>query len=337
MGLSAVGSTKKQTLERIRSIMNQSNNYFLYKYSLDANLKQVSTRKGDFVIKLPMNDSNPRLHHCAFFSINGNLNTYEAHDNLALTFYPKACHSLVADPTKYVLEDNRGKRVTVSTNGDLPKTVLRCWPAFGQIGGAREIILVDDSCSIALNLLTQSLYTDGGEVDEYHQDNTTNYDLPLARLIAEILVQSLMDADVPIGIEGQEYTTVGRYVHSSGLSVCGQGRNNKFISISTGFIDYCGYTKVKIWTSLWLDDENSRNRRIYGPLEDIVYLPHYSSLSFGLAQNCSPEELMKTKDYLLSLHLSELRTKTSRMIKRLLLVTEPFFDRFANSFGLIEP
>ena len=241
----------------------------LFKYSYPDNPPPLSAVI-DYLVNLQKGKNNPTLHPCIFFAIDGKMNTYTAHDYLAITYYPRSCYQYNLPATKVKLEDNKGNDLTDVYYNDQLVNVPRCWPSFGQQGGAREVILVDDSKSVRLTPSSKvSSFQDGGETDEFHQDNSANYDIVTAVLIANIIVSALQIDEVTLrDVENDNRgSTIGSLRSHSGLTINGKLRNGKFISISSGFIVYGSSMRIKLWVSLWMDDEGTKRRHIYGPLE----------------------------------------------------------------------
>jgi hypothetical protein len=228
----------------------------LFKYSLLDNIQGLSATKNEYVVKLLKTTMDPTLHPCIFFAIDGNMNTYTAHDNLAITYYPRSCYRYDVDGMNAKLENNLGKDITAEIYNTQYDAALRCWPSFGQSGGAREVILIDDSEPVVLrNIVRTNTFQDGGETDEFHQDNTANYAFTIAEALAKMIVLALQNNEsIPGYPEDNMDVTIGSFKPESGLTINRQLKRGKFISISTGFTVYGYSMRIKMWASVWQDD-----------------------------------------------------------------------------------
>lgn len=308
-----------------------------FKYSFLEDPPALTAKKNDYVVKLPKSSKNPTLHPCIFFAIDGKMDTYAAHDYLSITYYPRSCHNYKLQPANMKLEDNRGNDLTNAIQNSRSTAVPRCWPSFGQHGGAREIILVDDSQSVVIPPISKiRSFQDGGETDEFYQDNTANYDILTAGAIAALIVAAFRNNEIPLVYtqnEGQG-ATIGSLKIDSGLTINGQLKGNKFISISSGFIIYGPSMRIKLWATLWKDDELNRKRYIYGPLEREMTFSLSDCNIFIQDNDRSVREIFKglveKQDY----PYCELYEIIVSLIRKGMQITDGFFSSMAKHYRL---
>ena len=308
----------------------------LFKYSLLDNSQGLSAIKNEFVVKLPKTTMDPTLHPCIFFATDGNMNTYTAHDYLALTYYPRSCYRYDVNDGNAKLEDNMGKNITNEILNTRYEAALRCWPSFGQPGGAREVIFIADSKPLVLkDPVKINSFLDGGETDEFHQDNTANYEFTIAEAIAKIIVSALQNNEsIPLYSNDNMDVTIGSFNPESGLTINRQLKGGKFISISTGFTVYGYSMRIKMWATVWQDDERIKIRYIYGPLErEITFSLHYCNIP--AQDNCINVKKAFTK-LIVQHHYPywELSGMISDLIKNGVQITDGFFKLRALSFSL---
>jgi hypothetical protein len=299
-------------------------------------LEKLDAQNSDYVIKLLKRNSDPTFHPCIFFAIDGKMNTYNAHDNLAITYYPRSCYKFDLQQSKFKMVDNRGNDISKVSNATL-KNIPRCWPSFGQQGGAREIILVDDSGTVSLlPTCIIASFKDGGETDEFHQDNTTNYDIEMAKLIANIVASALRNNDINLEdpTDDDRGNVIGSFRSQSGVTINGKLANDKFISISSGFVIYGSSMRIKLWVSLWRDNEPTRKRCIYGPLErELTVSLFYCDAPFSDIHR----DIKNIFKQCISLKLypySELRDIIIDLIRKATQVTDGFFIKKAGRYPL---
>lgn len=237
----------------------------LFKYSISDSAPTSSPEFHEYVVKLPKNSNDPTLKPCIFFTDDGKMDTYQAHDHLALTYYPRSCLEYNLDNVE--LEDNTGKVITDAINKSNYRVSLRCWPSFGQQGGSREIIHVG-SLPSSVPLKFKSL-SDGGETDEFHQDNTANYDLNIAEEIAKKIISELRENQYSLENQKDDKTnaTVGSFKTDGGLTINAKKKGGRFIAVSSGFFVYGSSMRIKLWAAVWKDNKSINTRYIYGPLE----------------------------------------------------------------------
>jgi hypothetical protein len=303
-----------------------------YKYSLEDHIQSLPAKSPDYVIKLSKGPNTQEFKHCIFFAIDGNMDTYSAHDSLAITYYPRSCHNF--DLQHYKLEDNRGNELNYCCKTTL-QSVPRCWPSFGQQGGAREVILVDDSQHAIKPLPQFNHLQDGGETDEFHQDNTAIYDLEIAKLIAESIISALRSNEVTFedSKNSDRGSTIGSIRPQSGLTISGK-ISTKFISISSGLIVYGSSIRIKLWASLWMDNNNIKQRYIYGPLERELTFSLFDCnipISGGSHQVKEFFKLLiqhKVYPYL------ELNDVIKDLIRKATMITDGFFNSKARCYPL---
>lgn len=303
----------------------------LYKYSLNSALKELPISIPEYVIKLTKNGNDPTFHPCSFLATDGSMDTYQAHDYLALTYYPLVCYETNLLQSGITFEDNRGIKLDSIESGFSPPS-QRTWPSFGQPGGAREVILVEDSCEFNANLTLLRTFSDGGEIDEFHQDNTANYDPDLSKLIARGLISALDESEINVRDNG---TTIGKVIPESGTTInFRKGLDHRFISLSSGYSNHCCFMEIKLWATLWEDDMNSNERCIYGPLE--------KNVSFPLPSMCLPCSHLTPADKEKIINLlgqsscfsAEIKNLVRDLMKRLSGVTDDFFRKYALRYRL---
>ena len=313
----------------------------LFKYSLSETMKSLDAKEGNYIIKLQKGRSDPTHHPCIFFATDGKMDAYEAHDYLAITYYPRSCFKCDLTGEKVKIEDNIGTQIVeADLNIDCDyNRARRCWPSFGHPGGAREVILIDDSESVALgNLVMTNTFPDGGETDEFHQDNTANYDLKLALEIAKMIIPIFEYDDYSFTLNKNDNRgiTIGSFKSGSGLSL-NRSMVGKSISISTGFNVYGSSMQIKMWATVWKDDESNRKRYIYGPLEREITFSFLDCKELWQDSHGDLKhvilELITHKKY----PYFELSDSLKELIKRSLQITDNFFCRMAKTYPLPYP
>ncbi len=304
----------------------------LYRYSLKKTPEYDCNRR-EHVIKLTkQNQLNFDLKGGIFFSLNGALDTYSAHSNLALTYYPAYRRKMNTNGKKFTLEDNRGG--VISNELEDFSAIPRSWPSFGQPGGSREVILIcDDSANIELIESPPEL-EDGGEVDEFHLEDSTIYDQVFAKLISAGLVSGLRESGVPITDVG-ETGSIGSYKPGSGVTVVSVILERKwFISVSVGWQQYGRIIRFRFWYTLFKDI--APIRYIYGPIGHTF--DFLSCIGWDMRHCFPPPEVMQAflieqlerEDY----PYKELKELAKSYINQLTKVTDGFFRAKSHHFIL---
>ena len=298
----------------------------LFKYSISESAPKSSPEFHEYVVKLPKNSNDPTLKPCIFFTDDGKMNTYKAHDHLALTYYPRSCFKYNLDSVEF--EDNAGKVITDAINKSNYSVSLRCWPSFGQQGGSREIILVGSLPSSAP--LKFKSFPDGGETDEFHQDNTANYDLNIAEEIAKKIILELRE----IQRDDKTNATVGSFKPDVGLTINAKMKGDKFISVSSGFFVYGSSMRIKLWATVWKDNELIMTRSIYGPLEREMTFSVLNCVGYDQDNRIAVKSIFQE---CLKRHVGpycDLSELIAEIIEKGAQVTEGFFAHRANSYQL---
>lgn len=281
----------------------------------------------------------PTFHPCIFFAVDGNIDTYQARDYLAITYYPRFCsqYDLPDNFGKEVLKDNMGN--SIANLRSYPDKVPGSWASFGQPGGAKEVILVDDSKSVESCPSNHSPLIGGGETDEFHQNDTANYDMEIAEEIANIVVPIFVNNE-DIASENledweQRGVPIGTIKRGSGITITAK-IGDKFVSISTSFLLYGSSIRIKVWAALWKDDDYQavRIRQIYGPLKrylDFTLRFQYAN-SNNNHENVKEElkERLRQQDY----PFYELRDIITELVKRVTQVTGEFFKLNAKEYSI---
>ena len=260
------------------------------------------------------------------------MNTYEAHDHLALTYYPKAC--FVINLSNVGFEDNTGKIINGAINKSNSSVFPRSWPSFGQHGGSREIIYVGSSSIFKSSKFNS--FPDGGETDEFHQDNTANYELNIAEEIAKIIITELRRNEYSLENRKDDETdaTVGSFKTDGGLTINAKMKCDKFLAVSSGFHVYSSSIRIKLWAAVWKDDESINTRYIYGPLEREMT---FSNLNYV---ECDQDNRIAVKSFFqacLNRHVGpycDLYELIVELIEKGARVTDGFFAHQAKSYQL---
>ena len=304
----------------------------LFKYSISDSSPPFSPRLYEFVVKLPKNSNNPTLKPCIFFTDDGKMDTYEAHDHLALTYYPRSRFKYNFDNVEF--EDNTGRVITDAINNGNYKVSLRCWPSFGQQGGSREIIHIGSLPSSVAPVLNS--LSDGGETDEFHQDNTAKYDQGIAEEIAKKIISELRENEFSLENQRDSETdaTVGSFKPDGGLTINAKMKKDKFISVSSGFFVYGSSMRIKLWATVWKDNESIKTRYIYGPLEREMTFSVLNCVESEKVNRISVKSIFQE---CLKRHVSlfyDLYDLIAELIEKGAQVTDGFFNWRAKSYQL---
>jgi hypothetical protein len=300
----------------------------LFRYSLSNDEIIHSTNLPDYVVKLPKNNSDPTLEKCIFFTNDSKMNTYEAHDYLSLTYYPKWCYEYDLAVNNIKLKNNRGKDITSAIDNGNGCEAYHCWPSFGQHGGSKEIILVGDLPCPDLQCSNSKHFLHGGETDEYHQDNTANYDQLIGEGVAQLIVEGFRGNEITFG-DGDD-NTIGLIKSGTGLSLRGNLKDNKFISVSSGIAVYGSSIRIKLWATVWKDDIDLNQRYIYGPEEREMTFCLRNFCLLDLDCSSSVREALKSliKDRLYP--YNNLYDLISTLIRKVSKVSDGFFNTKSN-------
>lgn len=180
-----------------------------------------------------------------------------AHDYCSLTYYPRFRYtfSLKDISSNYLLFKNNGEQLTAKVEEGESS---RVWPAFGNHGGAHEFIL---DCDTDIQLEDQVKLHDGGAFDSYHDDNVQPYTLALVKAIADGVY-----AAVGAGEERIE-NVAGKITDSAGV-VLSWTKEKRWYSLSVAKKCFGGLLKLKLWGYTWMDDSETRTRRLFGPYSE---------------------------------------------------------------------
>ena len=260
------------------------------------------------------------------------MNTYEAHDHLALTYYPRSCFKYNLSNVGF--EDNTGKIINGAINESNSSVFPRSWPSFGQHGGSIEIIYVGSSPLLKPSKFKS--FPDGGETDEFHQDNTANYELNIAEEIVKIIISEFRRNEYSLVNQKDDETnaTVGSFKTDGGLTINAKMKGDKFLAVSSGFHVYGLSMRIKLWAAVWKDNESINERYIYGPLEREMT---FSALTYVDCDQNNHIDVKSIFQLTLNQHVGpycDLYELIAELIEKRARVTDGFFANLAKSYQL---
>jgi hypothetical protein len=290
-----------------------------WRYSLEDEVINLKPRVFSHLIKF-----NPgRLDSlCGIFLARDKFaDTYKAHDYSAITYYPRSGGSFDIDFDKFKVLTNENRILDGNSN---VKVIGRSWPAFGSLGGTREIILIDDEKRGSIDSLkrTQLInFKDGGEIDYYRGDNTESY----GTMIAEAISTGVLDIELPEkpNVEGMS----GFYKPGMGTAVFYRlGHRLYSISVGTKFFGKTG--KIHFWAYTYEDDDHNLERKYFGPIEDTI---QFTCLQRGPCEaRTKIVDNMKVKYY----PYKDISDLSGQMLTQLLSISDGYFNQNAKKWAL---
>ena len=235
----------------------------LYRYSLK---KQACAQPSNFdtLIKFKKNstdlDGSPKnflftTPYCLY-------DTNEINNGLCITYFPQ-WRSKVSLRQGLTFYNNKDKNINLSEESEIPRT----WPAFGKSGGIPEI-LVETNDKIDLNNLEEIM--NGGAVEQWHQDDVKNYDLPLN--IAKI-IRSAVSANEGLDSHTEnndENSSIGFIKECS--TMINFSHKTKYVTFSAGYEFIAFELYVKIWAAYWVEAANQSTRYIWYESTDPIQI-----------------------------------------------------------------
>lgn len=197
-----------------------------------------------------------------------------AKSGLALGTFPSYCYNLVPGSSAMVICDSYG-RVQPEGASFSPS---RVWPAFGEVGGAKEVLLTEGKwhyglftpCrrvypEVALGFRADSTRPLGMPFFDWPEDGWPDVIADLSRLVGETFGEAPQQSDEPSGsvkILGPSHVAISWREHRSG----------RHFTLSCARQDLGGrrwrgeHTLVRFWDYAWEDDEKMGRRTYWGPV-----------------------------------------------------------------------
>lgn len=243
-----------------------------------------------------------------------------AHTYLSLTYFPRFRQPFEQHWFHDEVLDNQGYVLNGRSKGS------RVWPAFGQNGGAHELVITKDHRSDLSNKTMSPLgqLIDGGETDSFHQDNVQNYSPALAKAVAAGIFSALGDLASEDEILAAAKITEQGYVAIKG-SV-----KSKYFTLSVAYKKLQTQVKLKFWAYLW--NETKLLRTIYGPLIE-TYWTHpgwtFENLTVANVETV-PSQISPKGPY----PFGDISEIVRELLARLTQISNPFFDLYSKPFVL---
>ena len=277
----------------------------LYRYSLK---KEAFAQPSNFdtLIKFKKNstdlDGSPKnflftTPYCLY-------DTNEINNGLCITYFPQ-WRSKVSLRQSLTFYNNKEQKIKLNDESEIPRT----WPAFGKSGGIPEI-LVETNDKIDLHNLEEIM--NGGAVEQWHQDDVKNYDLPLN--IAKI-IRSAVSANEGLDshAENNDENTTFRITAGNNI-IIHVINEEKFVTFSAGYEFRAFELYIKIWAAYWAEAANQSTRYIWYESTDPIQIspcdfPH---------RICSRELLSLYRNEKVSKKISEMESHMKSVYSEML-------------------
>lgn len=217
---------------------------------------------------------------------------FSARQHLALSFAPKYRLIMVRDVIKnYNIIDNEGSPVSTSTK---ITDLKRVWPAFGQIGCGREVVILNSPVgkSNRISVDKFSTFGNGGATSSYHQDTST-----LNKLWLQTLSLIIYDFYMAMNVErpeNKEHGAAIKVLEEIGVVLKFYKTQTNY-SISSGYNEFLDKVVVKFWAYCWVDDEFKRERKIVRFEESVEFQGFRDVKTLACAIMCNPSGTEKKK------------------------------------------
>lgn len=204
----------------------------------------------------------------------------ELNEKLSITYYPE---------WSYIIDTNRNINLQFVDNthnpvdlNSLESQLSRTWPTFGKTGGYPEVLITPlNGTNNTVSLIDEYHIANGGAVEEWHQDDLKNFELP--KIIGGIMVSALSVYEGERFGPSKRGASEGSYpgLIKDGNAVVNSyssSAKNAYLTLSaayriTGFV-----LQLKIWGAYWIElvnEEGKGTRKIwYESTDKILILPY---------------------------------------------------------------
>jgi len=180
---------------------------------------------------------------------------------LSLTYYPVFVNEIDTDCLDNVeLRTHKYNKLSpVSRYEEIP----RVWPAFNKPGGYREVVITNPDSIESHCVRLKGILCNIKPPDDFHQDNTQNYNLKMVFVLYKAIRRTLED----LPNRGEFENLLFRISdNDNGFSVLLPLPNyNRRTTLSAAYRTNDCFTEIRLWCALYEDSENERLRRILGP------------------------------------------------------------------------
>jgi len=247
-----------------------------------------------------------------------------ARERLALTYFPRFRAQFKIGPGIFVTRDNVGDIVNESRT---IVSIPRVWPAFGRLGGGREILVTWDPKKTAKVKPEPCFATlfDGGKFDSYSQDNVQDYDFELAMEIAQGIRDAIGQTEA---FQGEE--RIFGKITESGFVVVTIRSATRHYSLSVAYKLLGNLVKLKFWGFVWRDDANVRY--LFGPLTEVIEVDPIRQ-----PPSLSEKEVKDRLRHRLSRHQYPYHVVSGaarQILRRATKIEDPFLAVYSSTFSL---
>ncbi|MGC9193671.1 MAG: hypothetical protein ACP5FQ_07250 [Thermoplasmata archaeon] len=226
----------------------------LYRYSIRREDK-YELKETDRLIKIwKKNDKYEELGKILFTTPWVSNDSDEQNNRLCITYYPQWRSKVKIEPGMKFLNNDKYK-INLSTDVN---TIPRTWPAFGKDGGVPEVLISADNVKFD----EFSEIPNGGAFEMWHQDQVTNYELPLK--IIGIFRDALISEEFGTEIRGEDERSFPAIIKDGNAIINSKLPNGQdYVTLSAAYSIIAGILYIKIWAAYWNENIQQRIRRIW--------------------------------------------------------------------------